>query len=69
MKNEKCLPRVGDIIEMLNPYERHKYRLVIGNPHERYYRIECLKTGEKFGWNLGWSKEAESDWEFEWKIR
>ena len=69
MKNEKRLPRVGDIVEMLGDYERNKYRFIIGNPHERYYKVECLKTGERFGWNIGWSKDAETNWEHTWKIR
>ena len=71
MKNEKRLPRVGDIVEMLRPNHNDmwRYRFIIENPYRRYYKFQCLKSGQRCGWNLGWSEEAEKNWEFEWKIR
>lgn len=63
------LPKVGDVVERLNAFkDDRRFFLVLERPHERYYKLYNIITGEKSGWNLGWSEEAERDWGYQWRI-
>ena len=63
------LPKVGDVVEKLDmPWEDKRFYLILENPHERFYKIVNIVTGERWNWNLGWTEIAERDWEHEWRI-
>jgi len=63
------LPKVGDVVEKLDmPWEEKRFYLIIENPHERFYKIANIVTGERWNWNLGWTELSERSWEYEWRI-
>jgi hypothetical protein len=63
------LPKVGDVVEKLHmSREDQRFYFVLENPHERYYKIVNIATGDKHNWNLGWTELAENSWEYEWRI-
>jgi hypothetical protein len=63
------IPKVGDVVEKLDmSWKDHRFFFILENPHERYYKILNIATGEKWNWNLGWGEETEKDWEYQWRI-
>jgi hypothetical protein len=62
------LPKVGDVIEKLDRADNQRFYIVLENPHDRYYKMYNIVTGERSGWSMGWTEDAERRWKHEWRI-